>query len=154
MLVFNVCQKSYVTLRIDSKVGAEPGAGRPGQAADQRHPAPPGRHIVKVPFGTIGDEHGRGEGLHGLRARRGRSTRTAEVEGKIANKVINRPVLPVGRTFVKGVDVLDGHLVRQSTDVKIQGRHLGLEVTRTYSSSARGEDGVMGAGWGWNYPPR
>ena len=60
-------------------------------------------------------------------------------------------MLPVGRTFVKGVDLFDGHLVRQATDVRVEGRHLGLEVTRTYSSAARAEDGVMGAGWAWNY---
>ena len=42
--------------------------------------------------------------------------------------VVNRSVLPVGHTFVKGVDLLDGHLVQQSTDFKVPGRHLGLEV--------------------------
>ena len=31
-------------------------------------------------------------------------------------------VLPVGHTFVKGVDLLDGHLVSSSTDVSISGR--------------------------------
>src|SRR5204863_578131 len=51
----------------------------------------------------------------------------------------------------KGVDVLDGHVVQQATDLKLAGRHLGLEVTRTYSSSGNSAQGALGAGWAWNY---
>ena len=71
--------------------------------------------------------------------------------GTLEVSVRNRSVLPVGHTFVKGVDLLDGHLVRQGTDLKVAGRHLGLEMARTYSSAGSGRKGVMGAGWVWNW---
>ena len=71
--------------------------------------------------------------------------------GSIVPDLRNRAVLPVGHTFVKGVDVLDGHVVRQSTDIRLPGRHLGLEVTRSYSSAAQGLAGDMGAGWSFNW---
>jgi YD repeat-containing protein len=71
--------------------------------------------------------------------------------GVIELDVLNRAVLPVGRTFVKGVDLLDGHLVQQSTDLSLPGRHLGLQVTRTYSNAGPRPDGVMGPGWSWNF---
>src|SRR5262249_52526628 len=70
--------------------------------------------------------------------------------GDLQTKVENRSVLPVGHTFVKGVDVLDGHVSQQATDIKVQGRNLGLEVTRTYSSASKSIDDVMGAGWSFN----
>ena len=71
-------------------------------------------------------------------------------DGTIRNRVVNRSVLPVGRTFVKGVDLFDGHVVRQAQDVKLRGRHLGLEVTRSYSSAGRSAEG----GWSWNFEAR
>jgi len=71
--------------------------------------------------------------------------------GTVESSITNRSVLPVGHTFVKGVDLLDGHLVHQQTDFKVPGRHLGLEMTRTYSSAGRSPGGVMGAGWAWGY---
>ncbi len=58
--------------------------------------------------------------------------------------------LPVGHTFAKGVDLLDGHLVVSATDVRIPGR-LPLEITRTYGSLGSSEEGAMGAGWSFNY---
>jgi len=150
VLVFNVCEASRVTLRIDGRLES--------LSVDGMSPAPiaeldlqPGWHTVNVPFGTIGT------GLDTVKpfvlsARsQADAAVTAERAGTIQNKLLNRPVLPIGRTFVKGVDLFDGHVVRQATDVRIQGRHLGLELTRTYSSSARGEDGRAGAGWGFNY---
>lgn len=72
-------------------------------------------------------------------------------DGLIRNDVLNRSVLPVGRTFVKGVDIFDGHLVQQETDISLPGRHLGLQSLRTYSSSGQGYEGAVGAGWDWNY---
>ena len=71
---------------------------------------------------------------------------TADAPGVVTTSLRNRSVLPVGRTFAKGVDLFDGHLVRQSTDLELPGRHLGLEVTRTYSSACGSPEGVMGAG--------
>jgi YD repeat-containing protein len=151
VIVFTVCRASKVTLKIDGSVRTLALDDVPDVLlADV--PLAPGVHVVTVPFGAIGT---------GIDTRRSFSleARPQDVEdpqpvtlnGTIANKLINRSVLPVGHTFVKGVDLMDGHLVRQSTDVKIQGRHLGLEVTRTYSSASQSEDDVMGAGWNWNY---
>jgi RHS repeat-associated protein len=150
VLVFNVCEASQVTLRIDGRLEWLSLDGLPAARIAEMALAP-GWHTVQVPFGTIGS------GLDTVKpfvlSARSQAdpTITAERQGTIQNKILNRPVLPIGRTFVKGVDLFDGHVVRQASDVKIQGRHLGLEVTRTYSSAARGEDGRVGAGWGWNY---
>ena len=78
--------------------------------------------------------------------------KTAASEGVIeVEQRCNRAMLPVGRTFVKGVDLFDGHLVRQATDLKVSGRHLGLEVTRSYGSSGQDPEGLLGAGWSFNY---
>jgi RHS repeat-associated protein len=150
VMVLNVCKASHVTLRIDDSVAALSVDGQPASPIADL-PLSPGTHVVTVPFGTIGT------GLdtmkrYTLQARDPEDAETlVERQGTIRNKLLNRPVLPVGRTFVKGVDLFDGHVVRQATDLKVAGRHLGLEVTRTYSSAARGEDGTIGAGWGWNY---
>ena len=74
-----------------------------------------------------------------------------EVQGKLSVRVSSDNVLPVGQTFVKGVGLLDGHLVTSSTDVRIPGRGPALEVVRTYSSSGVSDEGVLGAGWNLNY---
>jgi YD repeat-containing protein len=73
------------------------------------------------------------------------------VRGEIHDDLVNRPVLPVGRTFVEGVDLLDGHLVLQSTDIKLEGRHLALELSRTYSSAGPFARSPLGAGWSHSY---
>jgi YD repeat-containing protein len=57
-------------------------------------------------------------------------------------------------TFVKGVDLYDGHVVASSTDVRIPGRGPALEVVRTYGSSGSTDGGVLGAGWNLNYLSR
>ncbi|HET6898501.1 MAG TPA: hypothetical protein VFK70_09145, partial [Vicinamibacteria bacterium] len=44
---------------------------------------------------------------------RGASGDEARVTGVFAGELRNRPVLQVGRTFVSGVDLLDGHLTLQ-----------------------------------------
>jgi hypothetical protein len=66
------------------------------------------------------------------------------IEGDVSGDIRNRSVLTVGHTFVKGVDLVDGHAVWQTTDVKVS---TDLEATRTYSSAARGSEGIVGAGW-------
>nr|WP_274622814.1 RHS repeat-associated core domain-containing protein [Myxococcus fulvus] len=58
--------------------------------------------------------------------------------------------LPVSHTFVKGVSVVDGHLVRQATDVESPSRGVGLAWTRTYSSGVA-EEGLLGPGWSHGY---
>ncbi len=74
-----------------------------------------------------------------------------EEDGQLLANVKAKTVLPIGRTFVKGVDIFDGHLVQQANDFKFKGRNLGFELTRTYSSQGEQASGVMGAGWAWNY---
>ncbi|RKH66914.1 RHS repeat protein [Corallococcus interemptor] len=54
--------------------------------------------------------------------------------------------LPVGHTFVKGVSVVDGHLVKQAVDVETPSRGLGLSWQRAYASGGS-DEGVLGLGW-------
>ena len=42
-------------------------------------------------------------------------------------------------------------MVQQSTDFKLPGRHLGLELTRTYSNAGWSSAGPLGGGWALNY---
>ena len=71
--------------------------------------------------------------------------------GELNVEATGNVVLPVGHTFIKGVDLLDGHLVSSSTDLSISGRGPALAITRTYSSAGKSSRGVMGAGWSMNY---
>jgi len=71
--------------------------------------------------------------------------------GVIQVEAASHVVLPVGSTLVKGVGLLDGHVVASSTDVRIPGRGPALEVVRTYSSAGVSGSGVLGAGWNLNY---
>ena len=71
--------------------------------------------------------------------------------GDLNVKTTGNVVLPVGHTFIKGVDLSDGHLVSSSTDLSIPGRGPSLELVRTYGSAGRSSRGVMGAGWSMNY---
>jgi RHS repeat-associated protein len=58
--------------------------------------------------------------------------------------------LPVGHTFVKDVSTVDGHLVKQSVDLEVQGRAPGLQLVRSYTN--RGHDGgPFGLGWTHSY---
>ena len=66
-------------------------------------------------------------------------------------RTLNRSVLPVGHTIVKGVDLADGHLTLGLSDVALAGRHLGLTASRTYSSSGASREGLLGAGWAFSY---
>ncbi len=77
-----------------------------------------------------------------------------QLELPLGDDFVNRAVLPVGRTFVSGVDLLDGHLVRQATDIALKGRHLALELTRTYSSDGPLAASALGAGWTYSYAQR
>ena len=112
-----------------------------------------GRHRIRlgpdqVDMGAASGENGVPFDIKAVDVETGR---TEEAAGVVRASVHNRPVTPIGRTFVKGVDLFDGHLVHQQTDLKVPGRHLGLQMTRTYSSSGRSGEGVMGAGWSWTY---
>ena len=115
---------------------------------------PAGPHSVLVPAGLLELESDE-QVPFTLEARDAEDPSQVTVApGVILSNVTNRSVLPVGHTFVKGVDLLDGHLVQQSTDLKVPGRHLGLELTRTYSSAGWSSDGPLGGGWSLNYAGR
>jgi RHS repeat-associated protein len=75
-------------------------------------------------------------------------------QGFVAVSAGTHHVLPVGHTFVKGVDLQDGHLVASSTDARIEGRGPALEVSRTYGSLGISDEGALGAGWNLNFHSR
>lgn len=75
------------------------------------------------------------------------------VSGTILIRNTSAPpsVLPVGHTFVKGVDISDGHLALSHTDLRVPGRGLSLELTRTYASAGSGKPGLFGYNWSSTY---
>jgi YD repeat-containing protein len=52
-----------------------------------------------------------------------------------------------------GVNVSNGNLVLQDTDVSIPGRGIPVSVTRTYNSRKSAEAGIFGYGWVTNLEP-
>jgi RHS repeat-associated protein len=64
-----------------------------------------------------------------------------------------RDSLPIGHAFAEGVDLWDGHLVLQRSDIEIPGRGVPLTFTRSYSSSSS-EPGSLGIGWSHNWESR
>jgi RHS repeat-associated protein len=152
-LRFTLCRAARVTLT----VGGQPfTASLDGGAAQELTGVdlPAGAHFVLVPAG-LPELEADEQVPFSLEARDAEDpTQAVVAPGIIASNVVNRSGLPVGHTFVKGVDLLDGHLVQQSTDLKVPGRHLGLELTRTYLSAGWSSDGPLGAGWSLNYAAR
>jgi YD repeat-containing protein len=65
----------------------------------------------------------------------------------------NRNFEVVGRSYVHGVDLFDGHFTLRSRDLDVPGRHLGLAVERTFSSAGSGVGSALGPGWrlNWNW---
>jgi RHS repeat-associated protein len=152
-LRFHLCRPARVTLTVKGEAftGSIDGTD-PRAVADVLLPAGP--HAVLVPAGLLELESDE-QVPFTLEARDAEDPSQVTVApGVILSNVTNRSVLPVGHTFVKGVDLLDGHLVQQSTDLKVPGRHLGLELTRTYSSAGWSSDGPLGGGWSLNYAGR
>ncbi|QRN93038.1 hypothetical protein JRI60_27950 [Archangium violaceum] len=80
-------------------------------------------------------------------------TRTGSTESQhipLITSVEDASALPVGHTFVKDVSTVDGHLVKQSVDLEVQGRAPGLQLVRSYTN--RGHDGSpFGLGWTHSY---
>ena len=152
-LRFHLCRPARVTLTVKGEVFTGSIDGTDPQAVtDVLLPAGP--HAVLVPAGLLELESDE-QVPFTLEARDAEDPSQVTVApGVILSNVTNRSVLPVGHTFVKGVDLLDGHLVQQSTDLKVPGRHLGLELTRTYSSAGWSSDGPLGGGWSLNYAGR
>ena len=145
---FRLCRSARVTLTVaGAPFTASLDGDTPRALADLT--LGPGLHQVIVPAGLPELEPFRVEARDLEDA-----TQTSVADGVIRSSVVNRAVLPVGHTFVKGVDLSDGHLVQQSTDFKLPGRHFGLELTRTYSSAGSSSAGPLGGGWSLNYTSR
>ena len=64
-----------------------------------------------------------------------------------------RDALPVGHAMVKGVDLLDGHLVLSREDFIVPARGVPLSFERSYSSSSA-TPGHLGQGWTHNWLAR
>jgi len=121
--------------------------GKPALLSDL--PLQAGEHRVRVQPGEVKVSRLAAVPFE-IRAR-GADGRVEKRTGRFLDEIANRAVLPVGRTFVRGVDILDGHLAIQTSDLKLAGRHLALEVTRTYSSAGQASRSVLGAGWAMNH---
>ncbi len=150
VIEFTLCQRAAVTIEVpglpnllgylDGNLGSKVNIS--GQPLD------PGAHVIQIPVDPTTANLDTSFQISAT-ALADASVSAAAV-GEIKLEVENRSVLPVGHTFVKGVDILDGHVVQQATDIKIPGRNLGLEVSRTYSSASKSTDDAMGAGWAFN----
>jgi YD repeat-containing protein len=112
----------------------------------------PGRHELLVSADVLPDPLGRREVE--LQARGAGGGPAEKHRVLFQGDVVNRSVLPVGHLFLQGIDLLGGHLVRLSTDLKLEGRHLALELTRTYAGSALALGGATGVRWGFTYGSR
>ncbi|MBI4783175.1 MAG: hypothetical protein HY785_17910, partial [Oscillatoriophycideae cyanobacterium NC_groundwater_1537_Pr4_S-0.65um_50_18] len=66
---------------------------------------------------------------------------------QVSVEYVENNLLPVGHTFVKGIDLADGHVVQSATDFVLPGRGLSLEMTRTYSNVSIVRNSPFGAGW-------
>ncbi|MBI3561085.1 MAG: transglutaminase domain-containing protein, partial [Gammaproteobacteria bacterium] len=73
------------------------------------------------------------------------------VTGKALSEYEVHNALPVGHVIVKGVDLKDGHLFMNATDLAVPGRGIPLEFRRSYSSSASYKPGTLGTRWSHNY---
>jgi len=115
-------------------------------------PVSQGRHVLGFP-GSILAGPTSARTLE-IRVKDASSAHTESQTLTVHGDIVNRSVLPVGRTFLQGVDLMMGHVVTGSTDLKVPGRHLSLDVGRTYAGSPGGFDGPMGARWAFTHQPR
>lgn len=74
------------------------------------------------------------------------NAQTVTREVPLKTSVMSEGRLSVGHTFIKGVSLVDGHLVKQAVDLESPSRGLGLTWSRTYASG-ESENGVLGLGW-------
>ena len=147
---FGLCEAATVSFTVDGiPLTASVDGSLPLEITDLALPAGP--HIVSMPAGVLGGVFAVTKPFTVAARSIADPSLVREEEGTVEADIRNRAVLPVGHTFVKGVDIFDGHVVRQSTDLQVPGRHLGLSVVRSYSSAAKGAAGPMGAGWSFNY---
>ncbi|MFB1483896.1 RHS repeat-associated core domain-containing protein [Corallococcus sp. RDP092CA] len=97
--------------------------------------------VMEIPPGTVGQETVR---VTLIPDNPNQTSLNQEVVLTTSVGTVGR--LPVGHTFVKGVSVVDGHLVKQAVDVESPSRGLGLSWQRAYASGDS-DEGVLGLGW-------
>jgi YD repeat-containing protein len=159
LLKFTLCEASRVTLRVEGQVYEGEVRGLPVphppptvRIEDLELPA--GEYTVVFPPTYLGPNVLAQKPFVVGAVSLADPGRRAEAPGTVANSARNRAVLPVGRTFVKGIDLFDGHVVRSHADLQLPGRHLGLTAQRTYSSAGADRSGLLGAGWAFSYESR
>jgi hypothetical protein len=145
----NKPEGSFILARLDGQDVAREWKGR-----EEVDVVPAGPHRLWVVDSglemRLGDEQ-----LFELNAIDVELTQRSETEtGKMERDRRDRDVLPVGTTFVNGVSISNGQQLLSRTDFELPGRNFQLKMTRTYSSSARRWDGLLGANWDWPYEGR
>ena len=151
-IVFSLCRAARVTLTVRGAVLTGVLDGTLQSVENVLLAAGP--HAVEVPISLPELVASRSAPFRIEARDEGDPSQAAVDNGVLESILTNRSVLPVGHTFVKGVDLLDGHVVRQATDFKVPGRHLGLELTRTYSNAGSSSEGPLGGGWSLNLASR
>lgn len=157
-LRFKLCSDSDVTLALSAAL--PPGVNLPLMGTIDKGTQPV--DLMSQPLHLAAGEHAIGINStdlgpsfdivpFSLKAKARDTGRSKQVDGQLIPDILNRSMLPVGHVFVKGVDVWDGHLTLQATDIKLSGRRLSLEMTRSYSSASRFTDSRAGASWAWTY---
>ena len=110
-VVFGLCRAAKVDFTIDGRVESLSIDGAP-PAPISGLPLGPGVHTVTVPYGILGGVVLAHKPFDVQAQDLADSTIVQHAIGEIEGDLKNRSVLPVGHTFVKGVDVFDGHLVQ------------------------------------------
>ena len=144
-IVLDLCQRSEVTLRVAGIVLTTIVDNLAERALDALDLAG-GRHSFRVPRNLLPLVTDERPFTVTIRSVVDEEERT--LEGVIVGELRNRPMLPVSHTFVKGVDLFDGHLALGATDMQVKGRHFTLDLSRSYSSAGLGEGR---SGWYWTY---
>jgi RHS repeat-associated protein len=96
--------------------------------------------------------------VHHFEIRTVRGLNTWTTTGKIINDQVFWTSFPLGHTMIKGVSIVDGHLTILSEDIKIPGRGLSLDLTRSYNNAGFpdnddefSKEEPLGPGWTHSY---
>ncbi len=147
-LVFTLSNEARVTIRIDGEIITQRTDGGELPIEDVLMPA--GTNEVRVTRDMVP-----APGEHPFQIRAVFRTDAPRIamtaEGIVRHDIVINASLPVGHTFVKGIDVADGHLALMRQDLAVKGLGPSLEFTRTYSSAGTDASGPMGAGWSHIY---
>lgn len=150
-LIFSVGLDAQVTIKLD---GAILTSTTIPPITYNNFAAAAGRHVVEIagPMASGAGDHP--FEITAVVTLPGGASQTLTVTGAIRHDVVINASLPVGHTFVKGVDLLDGHITLTRDDLSIAGLGSGLQFVRAYGSAGANGSGPMGAGWSHNYMAR